>query len=83
MLSFAASLAAPAGRAKIHKMKWFQRYPTPAEAMGVLFAAALMCLVAFVAIWGPGQQANAGFGPDWDCKIVPQSTPICIKKPGR
>jgi hypothetical protein len=25
-------------------------------------------------------QTNAGFGPEWDCKVIPKSEPICIRK---
>jgi len=49
--------------------------------MGVLFAVVLLCVVAVAAMWGPQQRTNAGFGPEWDCKAVPQGEPICIKKP--
>jgi len=40
-----------------------------------------VCAVA--AIIGPQQRTNAGFGPEWDCKVIPKSEPICIKIPGR
>jgi hypothetical protein len=54
--------------------------------MGVLAVVVTVCLFAFVVIRFPDFQqrrANAGFGPDWDCTIVPKGEPICIKKPGR
>jgi len=63
-------------------MKWPQWYPTRDEVMGVMFVVALLRLVAVAAIWGPQQRANAGFGPDWGCKAIPKSEPICVKKPG-
>jgi hypothetical protein len=64
-------------------MKWPQWYPTRADIMGVLFAVVLLFSVAVAAILGPQQRTNFGFGPDWDCKVVPKSEPICIKKPAR
>jgi hypothetical protein len=66
------------------KMKWPQWYPTRADIMGVLFAAAIICLFAFAVIRFPDLQqrrTNAGFGPDWDCTVVPKGEPICIRKP--
>jgi hypothetical protein len=50
--------------------------------MGALFLVALLSVVAVAAILGPQQRTNAGFGPDWDCKAIPKSEPICIKKTG-
>src|SRR5229473_2755316 len=65
-------------------MKWPQWYPTRADVMGILFVVALLCFFAAAAVLGPQQRTNAtnaGFGPDWDCTVVPQGGPICIKKP--
>jgi hypothetical protein len=51
--------------------------------MGILFAVALLGVVAAAAVFGPQQRTNnAGFDPDWVCKAVPSSEPICIKKIG-
>jgi hypothetical protein len=52
--------------------------------MGILFVLMLICIISF-GFWFPKSQPNpaAGFGPDWDCKSVPNGEPICIKKPGR
>jgi len=64
-------------------MKWLQWYPTRADIFGVVFVVALLCVCAVAAIIGPQQRTNAGFGPGWDCKVIPKSEPICIKIPGR
>jgi hypothetical protein len=63
-------------------MKWPHWYPTWADRIGILFVVALLGVVAAAAVMGPQQRTNSGFGPDWDCKVVPQSEPICIKKLG-
>jgi hypothetical protein len=63
-------------------MKWLQWYPTRADIFGAVFAVTLLCVCAVAAILGPQQRTNAGFGPDWDCKVIPKSEPICIRKPG-
>jgi hypothetical protein len=63
-------------------MKWPHWYPTWADMIGILFVVALLGVVAAAAVMGPQQRTNSGFGPDWDCKVVPQSEPICIKKLG-
>ena len=63
------------------RMKWPHWYPTCADIVGVLFVVALLGVVAAAAIMGPQQRTNnAGFGPDSECKAVPQSEPICVKK---
>ena len=65
------------------RMKWPHWYPTRADVIGVLFVVALLCVVAAAAVLGPQQRTNnAGFGPNWECKAVPNSEPICIKKIG-
>ena len=64
-------------------MKLRHWYPTWADIVGVLFVVALLRVVAAAAVLGPQQRTNnAGFGPDWECKAVPNSEPICIKKIG-
>jgi hypothetical protein len=63
------------------RMKWLQWYPTRADVIGALFVVALLSNVAAAAVLGPQQRTNnAGFGLDWECKAVPNSEPICIKK---
>jgi hypothetical protein len=63
-------------------MKWPQWYPTCADIFAVVFAVMLLCVVAVAAILGPQQRRNAGFSPEWDCKVIPKSESICIRKPG-
>ena len=66
-------------------MRWFQWYPTRGDVMGILFVLVVTCLLAFVLMWFPNFHQRwpaSGFGLDWDCKIVPNGEPICIKKPG-
>jgi hypothetical protein len=63
-------------------MKWPQWYPTRADIFGGLFVVLLLCVCAVAAIIGPLQRTNAGFGSEWDCKVIPKSEPICVRKPG-
>jgi hypothetical protein len=82
------SIPRPARRTRLrcakikNEMASPQWYPTRADVIGIVFAVAVLCACAVAAILGPQLRTNAGFGPDWDCKIAPQSEPICIKKPG-
>jgi hypothetical protein len=61
-------------------MKWLQWHPTRADIFGAVFAVTLLCVCAVAAMIGPQQRTNAGFGPEWDCKVIPMSEPICIRK---
>jgi hypothetical protein len=65
-------------------MRWPQWYPKRGDVVGILFVVMLICIISF-SFWFPKSQPNpaAGFGPDWDCKFVPNGEPVCIKKPGR
>jgi hypothetical protein len=56
-------------------------YPTRADIFGGLFVVVLLCVCGVAAIIGPQQRTNAGFGQEWDCKVIPKSEPICIKIP--
>ena len=51
--------------------------------MGIVFALLLACAVVFVSVRFPFFHQATGFGPDWDCKVVPQGEPVCIKKLAR
>ena len=53
------------------------------DVAGALFVLALLGLMLFTFIRFPGSTAATGFGPDWDCKSVPQGEPICVKKIAR
>jgi len=64
-------------------MRWPQWYPTRADVMGILFALVLICISAFLLVRFPSVHQATGFGPDWDCKSVPNGEPVCMKKPGR
>jgi hypothetical protein len=65
------------------KMRWPQWYPTRADIMGILFALVVACLLVFVTVRFPYFHHATGFGPDWDCKVMPKGDPVCIKKPIR
>ena len=64
-------------------MRWPQWYPTRADVMGILFVLVVTCLFAFLVMRFPNFHQDTGFGPDWECKSMPQGDPVCIKKPGR
>jgi hypothetical protein len=50
--------------------------------MGVLFVVVVVFVFAVIRFSDLQQRkTNAGFGPEWDCTVVPQGEPICIKKP--
>jgi hypothetical protein len=64
-------------------MRLPQWYPTRADIMGILFALVAACIFAFVVVRFPYFHQAAGFGRDWDCKIMPRGDPVCSKKPSR
>jgi hypothetical protein len=65
------------------KVRWPQWYPTRADIMGILFAFVVACIFAFVVVRFPFFHQATGFGPNWDCKVMPKGDPICTKKPSR
>lgn len=58
-------------------------YPTRADIVGILFALVVACLFAFVVVRYPYFHQATGFGPDWDCKVMPKGDPVCTKRLGR
>ena len=60
-----------------------QWYPTRADIIGILIAVALVCICALVYVRFPYFHQATGFGPDWDCKVMPKGDPICTKKPSQ
>jgi hypothetical protein len=66
-------------------MRWPRPYPTRGDVMGILFIVVLLGLISSSFFyWFPNSKPiNYGFGPDWDCTLVPNGQPICIKKPGQ
>jgi len=65
-------------------MRFVPWYPKRGDVLGALFVLAVLCLLLFTYIRFPGfVAATTGFGPDWDCKSVPQGDPICVKKTAR
>ena len=65
-------------------VRFFPWYPRRGDVLGALFVLAVLCLLLFTYIRFPGFAAvTTGFGPDWDCKSVPQGEPICVKKIAR
>jgi hypothetical protein len=68
--------------ARNRKMRWPQRHLTRGDVMGILFVLVVVCIIS-LGFWFPKSLPNpaSGFGPDWDCKSVPNGEPICIKKP--
>jgi len=64
-------------------MRWLRWYPTRTDILGILLALAAVCLFAFIVVRFPLFHQATGFGPDWDCKVMPKGDPICVKKPSR
>jgi hypothetical protein len=63
-------------------MKWPHRYPARGDIMGALLVAALPSIaVAVAAALGPQQRSTAGFGPDWDCKVIPRASRFASRSP--
>jgi hypothetical protein len=60
-------------------MRWPHWYPTRADILGILFVLVVICVFVF-AVTGSNHRAT-GFGPDWDCQVMPKGDPVCIKKP--
>lgn len=63
-------------------MRWPQWYPTRADIVGTLLALALICLCTFIVVRFPYFQRATGFGPDWNCEVMPRGDPVCIKNAG-
>jgi len=51
--------------------------------VSAIIAIAIFAAVAVYYPFLPQRNANAGFGPDWDCTPHPSGEPTCIKKIGR
>ena len=64
-------------------MRFIPWYLTRGDVLGALFVLAVLGLLIFTYIRFPGFAASTGFGPDWDCKSVPQGDPVCVKKIAR
>jgi hypothetical protein len=68
-------------------MKWLQWTPDRNGILGALLALLIIVsALALLNIYLPNflqQNANSGFGPDWDCTAQAKGGPVCIKKPGR
>jgi hypothetical protein len=59
-------------------------YPTRGDVMGILFIVVLLGLISLGFSWFTNSKPNNyGFGPDWDCTLVPNGQPICVKKLGQ
>lgn len=61
-------------------MRWLRWQLARSDVFVVLFAVVLICVCAVVLVRYPSVHQASGFGPDWDCKSVPNSEPVCIKK---
>jgi hypothetical protein len=62
-------------------MRWPQWYPTRADILGIVFVLVIVGLFAVIVVRFPSFQQATGFGPDWDCKVMPKGDPVCVKKP--
>jgi hypothetical protein len=67
--------------------KWLQWNPDRNGTIRLLLIlAAILGVFAAVVIYAPDinyRNANASFGPDWQCTPQAQGDPVCIKKPAR
>jgi hypothetical protein len=64
-------------------MRWPHWYPTRADILGILFALIVVGLCAFVVVRFPLFRRATGFGPEWDCTVMPKGDPVCTKKLNR
>ncbi len=64
-------------------MRWPWLPPSGGDLVAIIMSAALLAAVLIGLFKAPnlGGSPNAGFGPDWDCTVVPKGEPICIKRP--
>jgi hypothetical protein len=63
--------------------KMLRWHLTRADVLGILAAFVLICVCAIVLVRFPSIHQATGFGPNWDCKSIPNSEPVCMKKTGR
>lgn len=64
-------------------MIWSGPPPKRGDVMAALMLAGLAVVLGlgWFLNWGKGDLTNNfGFGPEWDCKNVANSEPVCIKK---
>jgi hypothetical protein len=61
-------------------MRWFSWQFTRTDVFGGLFAVILICVCAVILVRHPSLDQATGFGPDWECKSIPNSEPVCMKK---
>lgn len=67
-------------------MRWPWPYPRRGDVKGILFIVVLLGLISsgfFYRFRNYEWPINYGFGPEWDCTLVPNGQPICIKKLGQ
>ena len=66
-------------------MRFIPWYWTRGDVLGALFVLAVVGLLIFTYIRFPFIFATqtTGFGPEWDCKSVPEAGPICVKRIAR
>jgi len=64
-------------------MRWLNWYPTRSDILTILFVLVLVCLCAVILVRFPLFTQRNGFGPDWDCTVVPKGDPVCTKKLNR
>jgi hypothetical protein len=68
-----------------HQLQFIRAWLTlnRGEFRAILLALALLVALALIAIRSHGffLGSNAGFAPGWECTQVPNSEPVCVKKP--
>jgi hypothetical protein len=64
-------------------MRWLKWYVTRANILTAVFAVVVICLCALVLVRFPTFHQATGFGPDWDCQVMPKGDPVCSKRPSR
>ena len=61
-------------------MRWLSWQFTRTDVFGGLFAVILICVCVVILVRHPSVHQATGFGPDWECKSIPNSEPVCMKK---
>jgi hypothetical protein len=67
------------------QMKWRWLPPSKGDLAAIILAVLFASLAVFTLVRPPnyGRMWHHGFGPEWDCSYLPESEPVCIKKPAR
>ncbi len=65
-------------------MKWPWLPPSKGDIATIILAVLFASLIVVFTLVSPPNYAriwNHGLGPEWDCSYLPETEPVCIKKP--